>query len=88
MSDTTPVTNKAFGSQAKWRDKNPKAVWAQAALRSALKRGLAIAKPCEVCGAEPAEAHHPDYDKPAEVIWLCRLHHKAEHRRMKAERCK
>jgi hypothetical protein len=59
----------------KWKLANPKAVWAQHALRSALKRGLIIQQPCEECGALDAEAHHDDYDKPMVVRWLCRLHH-------------
>lgn len=28
---------------------------------------------CEKIG----ETHHPDYDKPYEVVWLCKKHHKA-----------
>jgi len=72
--------------QARWRDRNPMKVWAQAALRSAVKRGLVERQPCKVCGSLDADAHHADYSKPADVVWLCRLHHKAEHRRMRCER--
>ncbi|OWK20737.1 hypothetical protein AJ88_26180 [Mesorhizobium amorphae CCBAU 01583] len=64
---------------------NPKAIWAQQALRSALKRGLIIQMPCKECGALDAEAHHPDYDRPLDVDWLCRLHHRREHLRLKCE---
>jgi hypothetical protein len=71
-----------YARQAKWRDRNPKAVWAQSALRAAVKRGLIQPQPCEVCGAVEAEGHHRDYDRPADVVWLCRKHHKAEHRRL------
>lgn len=39
-----------------------------------IKRGKITKLPCQICGAS-AEAHHEDYDKPLEVIWLCRLHH-------------
>jgi len=36
---------------------------------------------CEKCGTDQlVEAHHPDYSKPLEVIWLCSLHHKEWHR--------
>ncbi|HEV7254498.1 MAG TPA: hypothetical protein VGN97_15540 [Mesorhizobium sp.] len=78
MSDEQQATF-AFPAQAKWREKNPLKVWAQAALRSAVKRGLVQQRPCQECGAEPAEAHHPDYSKPADVVWLCRLHHRRHH---------
>lgn len=66
--------------QHRWREKNPEAAWAHQCLRSALKRGLVAKEPCAECGAEESEAHHPDYDAPKAVIWLCRRHHKALHR--------
>ena len=84
-SSVTNITEKAWPSQAKWRQNHPKHVWAHAALRSALNRGLIIQQPCEQCGDTNAEAHHDDYDKPMCVRWLCRLHHKAEHKRLKCE---
>lgn len=71
--------------QAKWRAGNPQATWAHQCLRSALRRGLVIQQPCKVCGDPNTEAHHPDYDRPMDVDWLCRPHHKAEHRRLKCE---
>lgn len=74
-----------YARQAKWRDRNQQAVWAQAALRAALRRGLVEQKPCRVCGSADSEAHHPDYDRPMDVNWLCRAHHKAEHARLKIE---
>lgn len=46
----------------------------------ALKAGRLIKKPCSVCGVtEKVEAHHPDYDYPLEVVWLCRQHHYEKH---------
>ena len=70
-----------FTSQAKWRERNPKARWAHICLASAIRRGLVERGPCEVCGKEPAEGHHDDYDKPAVVRWMCRACHKAWHAR-------
>lgn len=42
--------------------------------------GKLVRQPCEHCGAEPGEAHHPDYSCPELVIWLCKVCHAAEHR--------
>ncbi|MER8388269.1 hypothetical protein NKH14_22610 [Mesorhizobium sp. M1380] len=74
-------SRNSISPQARWKLANPQAVWAQQALRSALKRGLIIQEPCRECGALDAEAHHPDYDKPMCVDWLCRRHHKAVHKK-------
>jgi hypothetical protein len=41
--------------------------------------GILEAGPCEVCGAEPADWHHIDYDDPSRVARLCRLHHMQTH---------
>lgn len=49
----------------------------------AIKRGKLVKKPCEICGAEKAEAHHDDYNKPLEVRWLCKKHHTEWHRNNK-----
>ncbi len=38
-------------------------------------------KPCH-CG-EKAQAHHHDYSKPLDVVWLCVKHHNEEHKRLK-----
>ncbi|MBB3288760.1 MULTISPECIES: hypothetical protein [unclassified Rhizobium] len=73
---------KKITRQAKWSLAHPKERWAHSALRSALKRGLIEKRPCQVCGSEDSEAHHPDYDRPMLVEWYCRTHHKAEHRRL------
>ena len=41
-----------------------------------------IQKPlyCEDCHEDkPLDKHHTDYNKPLEVIWLCKKHHKGYH---------
>jgi len=53
---------------------------ARTATRYAVKRGKIEKKPCEVCGDVKSEAHHTDYSKPLEVMWLCRKHHANQHR--------
>jgi hypothetical protein len=41
-------------------------------------------EPCEVCGDPAAEKHHPDYDRPLLVRWLCKVHHGELHQRYAA----
>jgi hypothetical protein len=49
------------------------------AVQQALRTGTLVPQPCRVCGVEPTEAHHPDYAKPLEVVWLCSPHHGVRH---------
>ena len=49
------------------------------------KKGTIKKTPCIECGTEAlVEAHHSDYNKPYDVMWLCSLHHKEWHRNNKA----
>lgn len=43
--------------------------------RRALKYGILIKQPCEICGAVKTEGHHKDHKKPLDVQWLCRPCH-------------
>src|SRR5260370_38957482 len=52
---------------------------AQSAVARAVKSGKLIQRPCEKCGNPKSEGHHPDYEKPLEVVWLCSKHHKLVH---------
>ncbi|RWN11464.1 hypothetical protein [Mesorhizobium sp.] len=73
-------------AQEKWAADHPLEVWAHYCLKVALKRGLIEREPCEVCGDPQTDGHHHEgYHQPMSVKWLCRLHHKAEHRRLKCE---
>lgn len=65
--------------------KYPEKIQARAEVGKALKKGLLIKKPCEVCDNPKSEAHHKDYSKPLEVEWLCRPHHKMADRKLKNE---
>ena len=49
-------------------------------LTNAVRDGRINRLPCEVCGEIKSEGHHPDYSKPLEVKWLCKIHHNNIHR--------
>lgn len=62
---------------------NPFKNRARVALRNAVHSGK-ISKPnqCEKCGwIGTLDGHHEDYNKPLEVVWLCRICHGREHRK-------
>ena len=67
-----------------YRKSNPEKYIAHCKINNAIRDGRAHKKPCAVCGTqERIEAHHFDYSRPLEVIWLCSEHHTAVHLGMK-----
>ena len=69
-----------------WIEKNKKKRQAHNAISIALRNKTISKLPCFVCGNSEVEAHHPNYDAPLDVIWLCTKHHAQLHleaRRMK-----
>jgi hypothetical protein len=58
---------------------HPKKRVARYAVSNAIRDGRLEKQPCFVCG-QNAEAHHPDYDRPLDVVWLCDKHHKEAHK--------
>lgn len=65
-------------SVRKWRDNNKVRRAAHVILNNALRKGVVEKLPCFICGGH-AEAHHPDYDRPLDVTWLCNKHHNEIH---------
>jgi hypothetical protein len=62
---------------------------AQCSARRAVASGKIKKLPCFVCGKKrDVEAHHEDYSKPLEVVWLCPKHHAEHHRKIRAEKRK
>lgn len=65
----------------KWQKDNAEKVVVQRKMRHAVKMKI-ISKPtiCSNCGDErKILAHHEDYSKPLEVVWLCYSCHKKTH---------
>lgn len=65
-------------STTKYFANNPKKYKAHNILNAAVRDKKITPWPCLVCGKK-AEAHHPDYDRPLDVVWLCPSHHKQAH---------
>lgn len=61
-------------------ERDPIKVKARRDLTNAVLRGEIVKQPCEICGELKVAAHHPNYNKPLEVRWLCYQHHAQLHR--------
>lgn len=59
----------------KYRVSHPEADNARIVVFVGKRNGTIIQKPCKVCGKNKSEAHHEDYTKPLDIIWLCKKHH-------------
>jgi hypothetical protein len=66
-----------------WGIRHPLEKAAHAFLRVALKAGRVKRLACAVCGNEKSQAHHENYEKPMEVVWLCARHHAERHSEMR-----
>lgn len=49
------------------------------AAKQAAERAYPTTQPCVICGKPGVERHHPNYNKPLEIVWLCRSCHKRLH---------
>lgn len=75
----TPNGHSAIRATTKrYNDKNKEKQLARTLLNVAVRSGrLPRPTACEVCGGygQRIEAHHKDYSKPLEVMWLCSVCH-------------
>lgn len=85
QSDKLAAAKLANASQWKkdyteqYRTSQPEKHSAHKAVRKAVKSGVLLRTPCEVCGSTRVEGHHDDYRKPLDVRWLCKKHHAQVH---------
>lgn len=66
-------------ARKKYMELNPLRRSAHIAVGNAIRDGKLQKLPCFICGAI-AEAHHPDYGRPLDVVWLCKTHHQETHK--------
>jgi len=72
----------------RWKHEHPDRRKAQNSVSAALKRGMLIRPDaCTCCGDTRAklEAHHPDYSRALDVVWLCVPCHRQTHAMVIAE---
>lgn len=65
-----------------WRIKNKVRHAAQVLLNNAVRDGRVVPWPAcaePACKTKKVEGHHPDYDRPLDVVWLCKKHHGEVH---------
>ena len=58
---------------------HPEKFRARDKVKYALRKGTVQRKPCAKCECEKTQAHHPDYSRPLDVVWLCAGCHALEH---------
>lgn len=83
--DSIPPRSGYNGDWKKRPNNHPDRVQARVTVRLALDKGTLI-KPSECsmkdvsvrCGGK-IQAHHSDYSKPLDVLWVCHRHHRAVH---------
>lgn len=68
-----------------YRARNPEKRRAHRKVEVEIRTGRMAKQPCSECGNEKSQAHHDDYTKPLDVIWLCALHHKRRHVMLKEQ---
>ena len=65
----------------KYNEANREKHLAHRSVETAVKNGRLVKQPCEACGdTSLVHAHHDDYSKRLDVIWLCPLHHRQRHK--------
>lgn len=72
-----------FGTGEQDREFIKRKIKARSIMNHAIRGGSLDRKNCQECGNPKSEGHHSDYDKPLEVIWLCRKHHAELHKKLR-----
>ena len=67
-----------------WRAEDKRRQKAHNKVSNAVKTGKLVREPCCRCGDVKTVAHHEDYDRPLDVMWLCQVCHKQRHKEINA----
>lgn len=83
LNKLTRTQNRAHFSRYE-KERDPVKKSARGKIQYAAWSGKIERGPCAICGSDNAQAHHHDYRKPFDVVWLCVTHHAAIHRNANA----
>ena len=70
---------KEYRREYRKRPGNPVRDMARQYLNRAVRSGVITREPCIACGEPQSQGHHPNYDKPLMVVWLCLKCHSQLH---------
>lgn len=76
-------TRDTRSNYLRMKTKYPEKFKARQIMGNAITNGDLVRKPCVVCHNPKSQGHHPNYNEPLKVIWLCISHHKDIHRKYK-----
>ena len=65
-----------------WRVADKRRTQCHNAVARAIRNNELSPMPCVRCGELKSLAHHEDYNKPLDVMWLCQPCHKQRHKEM------
>ena len=77
--ERTREYSKEYKREYRKRPGNYVKVTARRYLNAAVKSGIITREPCVMCGEPRGQGHHPSYDKPLMVVWLCLKCHSLLH---------
>jgi|WetSurMetagenome_2_1015567.scaffolds.fasta_scaffold178046_3 hypothetical protein len=75
-------------SRTNWENKNknnPDVIFKKKVRKIASRIPIPLNKKCKYCNELATDRHHPDYNKPKEVEYLCRKHHRILHSNLSVE---
>lgn len=70
---------KRHEAERRHRHAHPDRSRARVAVGRAIANGSLVRAPCADCGDPKVQAHHEDYSKPLDVVWLCFSCHRKRH---------
>jgi len=74
------ISRKTRKKHSELSEDEKKRANARSYLNQYVRRGVIKKQPCQICGNPEVQAHHKDYSKPLEVVWLCKPCHIEMHK--------